>query len=171
MFQRNVAKQRWVAAKLYQAPDAHLKAFLDYADTNPAACWDDLAAQFRKDYYDLFDRIVPPLAASSDRALRVQLFVHLDPKQPKELALMRDFIRSADPAADQPELRAIASLKDSAVQKELASRPGVASMLAPSPPPRRAVTNVRVPAAPPAAAPAAEARPPAAKPGRKPRGT
>jgi len=162
MVQRSVAKRQWAAAKLYETPDARLKAFLYHVDSYTTECWDDVVALLRKDYYDLFDQIVPPLVASSDKALRVQLFLHIDPKQPKELDLLRQFIRQADPVKDQPELKAIAGLNHPALQKEIAGRPEIAAVLAPSAPPRRAVTNVR-----PAPATAAGPPPPSKKPESK----
>jgi hypothetical protein len=162
MFQRHVAKPQWAAAKLYETSDIRLKAFLDYVDASPAECWDDVVAVFRKDYYDLFDQVVPPLAASSDKSLRVQLLFQFDPKRRKELEFLRQFIRQADPVKDQPELKAIAGFNHPALRKEIAGRPEIAAVLSPSAPPRRAVTNVG-----PAPAPAAAPPPPKKEPGPK----
>lgn len=157
---REFVKKQWSDARLYTHGDARVGEFLEHFEEHPAECWETAVPLFRQKYYTLFDQVVPPLVNSSDKLLRLQLILHSDPSQPRELRMLREFVRHADPVADRPELKAIARLKHPALDKEIAGRPELVDALKPpAPVPSRPVTNVLRPPPPPAAPrPAAKKR-------------
>jgi len=125
MFIRDLVKQRWADVGLYRRKDARLQSFLKHVDDTPFECWEEYAALFRRDYYDLFDQVVPPLMATDDKLLRTMLLRYVDPAKPKELAMVREFVANADPVADRPELDVLIARKDKTVMKDLSARPGL----------------------------------------------
>lgn len=162
MYLRDLVKNLWAQAGLYERKDARLQSFLKAVDSFPMECWDDFSSRFRQDYYDLFDQLIPPLAASHDQLLRVLLVRMADLDHPKELALAVHFVRHADPVANRPELSALLNRKNPQIQKEMRQRPALQPLVDPPVPLRRAVTNVRAPVAKPKA-PAKKKKPPAKK--------
>jgi len=108
MYLRDEVRERWAAEGVLDRKDPRVEEFLAYINTHPAECWDEYVALFRKDYYDLFDKLVPPLLKSRDKVLRSALIARADPSKPKELDALKQLIRVADPVSDEPELLAIA---------------------------------------------------------------
>lgn len=143
MFTRELARKAWSDAGLYADPDPQLREFLDYFDTHPTDCWEMAAAVFRDKYYKLYDRVVPPLANSSDTMLRLQFIRHADPARPRELKTLKDIAARADPALHRPELNALLALNHRRIKSEIARRKDLAPILAPPREPSlRPVTNV-----------------------------
>ncbi|MGC4072999.1 MAG: hypothetical protein QM760_10845 [Nibricoccus sp.] len=145
MYLRDLVKNLWAQAGLYERKDARLQSFLQSVDNFPLECWDDFSSRFRKDYYDLFDQLIPPLATSQDQLLRVLLIRMAELDQPKELALAVDFVRRADPVGNRPELNALLNRKHPKIQKEMRQRSVLKALVDPPVPLRRAVTNVKAP--------------------------
>jgi hypothetical protein len=148
MHLRDLVKQRWAEAGLYARKDARLQSFLKHIDNTPLECWDDYAALFRRDYYDLLDQLLPPLVSANDKLLHVTLIRQADFTQPKELEAARKFIRTADPVADRPELTALLNRGTDIVKKELLARPELKEIVVPKEVPRRKPTNFVRPAPP-----------------------
>ena len=145
MYLRDLVKSLWAQAGLYERKDAKLQSFLKAVDTFPLECWDDFGARFRSEYYDLFDQLIPPLAASSDRLLHVLLIRMADLKQPKEMKLAVDFVQRADPAADRAELNALLHRKDSKIDAAFRKRSALVPVIDPPPVLKRMTTNITVP--------------------------
>lgn len=131
MHLRDLVRRRWADAGLYSRKNAHLQSFLQHVDRTPLQCWDEYAALFRRDYYDLYDQLIPPLLSANDPLLRITLIRYTDFSQAKELQAMREFVRRADPLADAPELRAILDHGGGPIRGEFAARPDLASLVAP----------------------------------------
>ncbi len=142
MYLRDMVKNLWAQAGLYDRKDAKLQSFLKAVDTFPLECWDDFGARFRSDYYDLFDQLIPPLAASPDRLLHVLLIRMADLKQPKEMTLAVDFVRRADPKVDSAELSALLHRKEPKIDAEFRKRSVLVPLIDPRPPLKRVTTNV-----------------------------
>ena len=152
---RDLVKQRWADAGLYARKNARLQSFLKHVEDTPSDCWDEYAAVLRRDYADLYDLLIPPLMTTDDKLLRVMLLRQVDVSQPKELAIVRDFVARADPVADRPELNVLIARDDAVLRKELRARPELVEV--------KPVAAVRVTTNMPPA-PAVKA---AAKPARK----
>src|SRR5262249_40999531 len=122
MYLRDLVKAQWTQAGLYARKDAHLQSFLQHIDNTLMECWDDYVALFRRDSYDLFDSLIPPLIHSDDKLLRLALIRYADVRQPKELTALRTFIRQADPVNDRPELISILNRAGSTVKNDFLKR-------------------------------------------------
>jgi hypothetical protein len=131
MHLRDLVKQRWADAGLYARKDAHLQSFLTHFDAAPLDSWEDHAALFRHDYYDLFDQLLPPLIGVNDKLLHVGLIRYADFSQPKELEAARQYIRRADPVADRPELTELFRRGGAAFGKDFLARPELKEIIEP----------------------------------------
>ncbi len=146
---RDLVKQRWAEEGLYASKKAKIKAFLKYVDDNPLECWDEYVKQFRDHYYDLFDELVPPLMKTHDKLLRMILIRNAHLSKPKELKLLKQFVKESDPKKDETELLAIAKMGHKGLTaelrkcKELTSE--VRKILQPPPPTARAAKNIVIP--------------------------
>jgi hypothetical protein len=146
MHLRDLVKQRWAQAGLYDRKDAHLRSFLKHIDSTPLECWDDYVVIFRRQYYDLFDQLIPPLISADDKLLRIALIRQADVTQPKELEALKAFVRAADPARDRPELTAILNRHGAVLQKAFLARPELKPLVKPKAAPQRLPTNMPPPA-------------------------
>jgi hypothetical protein len=142
MHLRDLVRQRWADAGLYSRKDARLQSFLKHVDDTPMECLDDYAALFRREYYDLFDQLIPPLAGTNDKLLRVALIQQADFKKPKELDAVRAFLRYADPVTDRPELSAILNRGGDALKKDFLARAELKELVEPKPVLERKPTNM-----------------------------
>jgi hypothetical protein len=142
MHLRDLVKQRWAEAGLYARKNAHLQSFLKHVDGTPMECWDDYAVLFRRQYYDLFDQLIPPLLRADDKLLRIALIRQADFTQPKELKAARAFVRAADPVRDRPELNAILNRSGKLLRKDFLARPELKHLAEPKPVPQRRPTNM-----------------------------
>ena len=149
MHLRDLVKRRWADAGLYARQNAHMQRFLAQVDDPSfSQCWDQYVPLFRQHYYDLFDEVVPPLFSAPDKLLRVVLIRQLDLSQPKELEMVRGFVRHADPVADRPELDAILAHGEGRLKDEFAARPELEALVDAAPVLQRKPTNmVRPPTA------------------------
>jgi hypothetical protein len=142
MYTRDLIRKLWADAGLYSLKDPHLQAFLKHIDDNPQQCWDDYVDLFRREYYDLYNQLIPPLFNAGDKLLRVKLIHRADFKRRKEIEAVRAFIRDADPIAHRPELNAILSHGGRAVKNDFLARAELRHLVAPEPAPERKPTNV-----------------------------
>jgi hypothetical protein len=85
-------------------------------------CWEDLVAEFRRNYYDAFDEIVPALLASDDPFITFNCVRLADLSQPKEVKALQDFIRTCDPEKHQVSLRALAETRVAGIRERLAGK-------------------------------------------------
>ena len=147
MYLRDLVRQSWANAGLYARKDAHLQGFLKRIDdTDMMECWADYVALFRRDYYDLFDVVVPPLVGAGDKLLLVALIHSFDLNQPKELAVVRALVRVADPVSDRAVLNAILNRGRDVVKKDFLARGDLRGLVEPERLPVRKPTNVVRPA-------------------------
>lgn len=107
---RDLVKQRWADEGFYASKDTKIQAFLKYIDDNPLECLDGYIKEFRKNYYDLFEKLVSPLMKTRDKLLRIIIIRNADLKKPKELKLLKEFVKRANPREDEQELLCVAKL-------------------------------------------------------------
>ena len=146
---RDLVKQKWADEGLYASKKAKIQAFLRYIEDNPLECWDEYVKKFREHYYDLFNDIIPPLLKTQDKLLRMILIRNADLSKPKELKLLKEYVKKADPKEDEPELLAIAKLGHKNLNAELLQLKELTSevrkILQPPPPTSRAAKNIIIP--------------------------
>ena len=98
-----------------------------------------------------------PLFETQDKLLRVTVIRNADVNSPKDLRLLKAFIRGAHPTEDEPELLAMAHLGHRGLTAELRKREplpaSVHKALTAEPLPARRASNVNVEVEPPARAP------------------
>jgi hypothetical protein len=83
------------------------QAFVDLVEQNPDMCWDDLAQEFRNNYYEAFDEIVPALAAIDDPLVTYNCVRLADANNAKEVQAMKQVAETADSYKHQVSLRAM----------------------------------------------------------------
>lgn len=122
MHTRDLVKKIFANEGLYRSSDPKMKALLAAIDEQPMDCWPEFVARFRKDYYELFDRVVPPLINSGDQLITAVVLHHADLKQPKERALIKKYVQNADERAHEGVLKQVARLGDAELDRELAKK-------------------------------------------------
>lgn len=146
MNQREEIAKSWnrYSATAYRSPQ-FLKAqqFFDMVDARTDLCWDDLAAEFRKNYYDAFDPIINVLMATNDPLIMHNAVRLADLSNPQEANAAKTFIRSCDPVKNQVTLATLAATPE--MRTELLKKPqlpdsvraslGLGNQPAPSSPP------------------------------------
>lgn len=146
---RDLAKQKWREAGLYDSRKAKVRAFLKHVDDHPDKCWDEWVQEFRDHYYDLFKDLIPPLLYTDDKLLRLTLIRKADLRKRRELNLLKKFVREADPVKDEPELSVIAKLSHKGLTAELAKRTDLTSKvrraIQPQPTRPRSAKNIVIP--------------------------
>lgn len=146
---RDLAKQRWREAGLYDSKKAKLRAFLKYVDHHPEQCLDEYEKEFRENYYDLFDDLIPPLFDTDDKLLRILLINRIDVKKRKERNLLKEFVKTANAIEDERELIAIAKRQHKGLAEELLKRREISNKVrrAVKPPPKmlRHARNIVIP--------------------------
>lgn len=154
MYIRDEVRERWASEGVLDRKNSKINDFMKYIQDHPSECWDEYIAVFRRDYYDLFDKIVPPLLKSRDFVLRAALVAKADLDKPKEVEALKAMIHHADPEVDQPVLLAIARRGHKGLMAELEKHekltPETRAQLHPPEEFRRPVMNLRAEPARPA---------------------
>jgi hypothetical protein len=120
-------RKLWREAGLYTSRKAGVQAFLTYVTEHPNLTWEEGVQEFRAHHYDVFNDVVPPLLASTDKLLRLALIRSSDSTRRKELNLLRKFIQETNPVQDEPELLAILELGHQRLADEIRHRTNLTS--------------------------------------------
>lgn len=129
MNQREMVKQLWREAGLYDSKKSNLQAFLKHFDEHPEKCWDVYAELIRQDYEDIFNYITTPLQNSEDQLLRLNIIRRMDPKKRRELNQLKSMMSKSDLQKDELLMMAIANLEHKSLIKELNKRTDLTSKL------------------------------------------
>ena len=78
------------------AKAARVREYVQKLKNNPSICWPDLATDFRRNYYDLFDVLVPQAFKSDAPMVIYNLVENLDLTKDNEAKAVADFARSCD---------------------------------------------------------------------------
>jgi hypothetical protein len=89
---------------------AAARTFAEMMRDNPEACWEDMVKEFRAQYYDALEELIPPLLDLDDPLITLNLVRFADPTRPREVALLRQLIAQSDPERHQHSLRAVAEM-------------------------------------------------------------
>lgn len=73
------------------------EAFLDVIRQKKEACWPELVKEFREDYYDCFEDIIPRLVETDDPQVMMLLVEYADLQQKKEVETLLNFVKKCDP--------------------------------------------------------------------------
>jgi hypothetical protein len=122
MYQKDLVRDAWKSAGLYQEDDPKLRQFLDLIE-EPAHCWAELVAACRRDFAAYKAKVVQPILDSGDTLVR--LMVIRAASEADELELLERYVAASDPARDEAELRAIALKGVPRLNGALAGKPGL----------------------------------------------
>lgn len=126
MFQRILILQKWEEAGLKNSKKKKVRDFIQFVEKNPQLGWVTCAKKFHKDYYDVFDDLIPPIMEIDDNLILLNLIDCCDPKKRrKELNLLKDLVTKTDPQKMQPSLEAVAKLKIPSLSKALRKKPNL----------------------------------------------
>jgi hypothetical protein len=157
VYQKDLIRNAWKAAGLYDENDSKLQQFLLLLD-DPTQCWTQLIQTCRRDFADYKAKVTQPILDTNDTL--VHLMVIRAATSADELALLEQYITTSDPVRHGTELKAIALKRVRRLNKALAKKPGLTE------PVREALASPataagRAPQKDPSAAPAPAANPPA----------
>lgn len=129
MQQRELILAAWQRHKKNRAPSPRLQKaeeFFDLVQSNPNVCWTELSEEFRRNYYDAFDEIVPVLLDTDDALIVHNCVRFAELSNPKEAEAAKRLIQQADSDKHevtmlrlaqqedlQPALKKVAKLPDS----------------------------------------------------------
>ncbi len=105
------AMKKFMATRADSPNKRRAQAFVDLIEQNPDMCWDDLAKQFRDNYYDAFDEIVPALTGLDDPLVTYNCVRLADTNNVKEVQALKQVAESADSYKHQVSLRAMAKTR------------------------------------------------------------
>ena len=98
------------------AKAARVRAYVQKLKDNPDICWPDLAADFRHNYYDLFDVVVPQVFKTDAPMVIYNLVENLDLTKDNEAKAVADFARSCDVQKHELTLMKLASSRVPAIK-------------------------------------------------------
>ncbi len=145
MNQREVIRQSWMRRKKAAALSSHFQKadeFFQMIDEQKDLCWEDWVDEFRRNYYDAFDLIIPTLLDTDDPLITYNLIRFSDQNQPKEVIALQNVARESGSERHQITLMALANTKKKEVTTVLRGRKDLPQA-------------VRLTLRPPSAAPAA----------------
>ena len=99
MNQREVILAAWQRHKKNRASSAHLRKaeeFFDLVANSPDICWTELSEEFRRNYYDAFDEIVPVLFDTDDALIVHNCVRFAELANPKESEAATKLIHQVD---------------------------------------------------------------------------
>jgi len=124
MNQREEILRSWnrYSAAAYRSPQfLKAQAFFNMVNERTDMCWEDLVAEFRRNYYDAFDVIVGVMMDTKDPLIMHNYVRFADLSNPKEASAAKTFIRNCDPDKHQVSLLELAALPD--MRAELQKKP------------------------------------------------
>jgi hypothetical protein len=124
MNQREEIMQAWNrhSATAYPSPQfKKAQAFFEMLNERPEICWDDLVAEFRRNYYDAFDEIVSVMVDTDNPLIMYNCVRFADLNNPREVDAAKNFIRNCDADKHQVSLQALAAVPG--LQSELKKKP------------------------------------------------
>ena len=99
------------------AKAARIRQYVQKLKDNPDICWPDLATDFRRNYYDLFDVLVPQAFKSDAPMVIYNMVEYLDLTKDNEAKAVADFARTCDVQKHQLTLMKLAASQVPAIKK------------------------------------------------------
>lgn len=115
MLQRDKILEAWKrhSEKRFPTPQFRkAQEFFEFMEANPDICWDELAVEFRENYYDAFDEIVPVLLDTDDPLIIYNCIKFADMDSPQEIEAAKRVIRDSDPEKHQVTMRVMTDVQD-----------------------------------------------------------
>ncbi len=107
MHQKDLIRNAWKAAGLYDEKDSRLMQFLKLLD-EPAQCWPGMIDACRRNYAAYKAKVVQPILGTADKLVHLSLIRAALPTSDDEIELLQSYVTSSDPVRDEIELKAIA---------------------------------------------------------------
>jgi hypothetical protein len=101
------------------------ESFASFLRENTDTCWEEVVPEFRANYYDALEELIPPLLAIDDPLITLNLVRFADPSNPREVKLLRQLISQCDPERHQHSLRALAQMGAPELLTELKQKKGM----------------------------------------------
>ncbi len=101
MQDRDIVKQAWLEAGLYDSPDPALQDFLQHFERSLHGCWPDLWPLVRERYTQYKEQLLTPIWDTGEKMLRLGIILALAPDRADELELFQRLARRPDPS-DKP---------------------------------------------------------------------
>ena len=125
MQQRDLVLQAWERRRALLADTPGRRkadAFFAIVRTQLDICWQELVEEFRRNYYDAFDEIIPVLLETDDPLIIYNCIRFADLTIPKEMAALQHVVRAYDSAKHQVTMRTLAETQAEGLLQVLRER-------------------------------------------------
>lgn len=119
MLQKKTIWKAFKEAGVLDSTNENTQKLVKHIKLDKDHCWRDFSDDFRKNFYDCFDEIVPPLLEIDDPLIRLALVKYLDPSKPKEKEALARIAKSVNPEIDEVSVKYLARSNEASVTKEL----------------------------------------------------
>ena len=131
MHQRDRARKVFEDAGTLRSKDNKLQRLIKEVESRPSMCWPELVDEMRTRYPEYKVQLAEMLFWNvTDKAIRVGIIRHSDPRVEDEHASLVRAIEKLDPVADATELQAIVDLADKRLIERVRKKKGIPEALA-----------------------------------------
>lgn len=126
MNQRELILAAWQKHKASRAPSKKMQMaeeFFGYVEEHPEFCWIQLSKEFRSNYYEAFDEIVPVLMETDDPFVVHNLVRFADLDEEKEVDAAKDLATNVDPKRHEVTMARLAGNKNEKISGAVKKRP------------------------------------------------
>ena len=126
MFEKLLILLQWEKSDIASNPNSTLQRFLKNVNRMEVFDWKKINTLLRKQYYSVFDIVVPPVLMGDNAFLSMCVIQTLQPqKRTKERNMLTKYIEEAAPEECTPMLMAIAGFNLPSLDKALEAKPNL----------------------------------------------
>jgi hypothetical protein len=107
MYQKDLIRNLWKSAGLYDENDLQLQQFLKSLD-DPTQCWKEMTEACRRSFAPYKAKLAQPILDSDDKLVHLNLIRIASVSNEDEMDLIERYVAASDPKRDHVELRAVA---------------------------------------------------------------
>ncbi|GHO83205.1 hypothetical protein [Dictyobacter formicarum] len=104
---RQMVRQAWLEAGLYNLNDPRLQSFLQHFEHTIHGCWPDLCPLVRERYAEYKEQLLTPIWDTGQKMLRLSVIQSLAPDHNDELEIFQRIIQRPDVNGNPWELEAL----------------------------------------------------------------
>lgn len=122
MSQRQLVWRALAETGVLDSPDPRVQEWLKVVRERSDLCWADFVEEFRTNFYDVYEKVVPVLGKTDDAYVRNMLIKHADTERPKERQLLKTLATTTDFERDVRAAQQLAEVDAKEVETVLKKR-------------------------------------------------